>query len=174
MKCNEFEHWLTEQNSSEKLDAIPEAFREHLHRCNVCANVLHETRNYFKTLRSASAPEPGDAFWEDYLSGVSSKLKERKKPSVGSPGSAWIRRLVLPVAAAAILVTGVFVTDSYYPFLEFGFYGEDEYSSTLDFIWEEHEQALSEHMFDLTLLYAVDEIIPENWEFVDPEAEKKK
>ena len=51
---------------------------------------------------------------------------------------------------------------------------DDAYNSSLDFIWAEHEQALSQHMFDPSALYAVEEVIPENWEDIDPQSPVKK
>ena len=167
MNCNEFQKWINGQNSIKDLNSLPDDGAMHLQQCDSCKAALKEARNYFIVMRNARTPELEDAFWEGYLSSVFSKASQEIRVSKLSVKPVWLRRLVIPAAAAAILITGVLLTDRYYPVFDYVLSDDDAYTSSLDFIWGEHEEALSQHMFDPTTLYAVEEVIPENWEYVD-------
>lgn len=164
MKCDEFQQWVNQQNAADRLSDVPPGYRLHVEQCSECKNMLREAQKYYMIVQDAGTPEPGDAFWEDYLSTVAAKFRERRKAEESMVFPARIRRLTLSAAAVALLFAGVFLADRYYPFLDSLLNGNEAYSSSIDFIWEEHEQVLSHYMFDPTPLYALEEVIQENWE----------
>ena len=174
MSCNEFQKWLAVQNSNEELNNLPDDCGVHLQQCGICKGAIKKARDYFILMQNARAPHMEDAFWEDYLSTVSSRASAETRAGTLPAIPVWLRRLVLPAAVAVILISGVWLSDRYYPILDYVLSDDDAYTSSLDFIWSEHEQALSQHMFDPTPLYAVEEVIPENWEIDDPQSPVKK
>jgi hypothetical protein len=169
MNCNDLQKWIAGQNSEKKLNKLPDDFSIHLDQCDSCKTAILEARNYFTLMQNANTPELEDAFWENYLSSVSSKVSQETRVGKLPVHPIWLRKLVIPVAAVVVLISGVLLTDWYYPVLDNVLSDDDAYTSSLDFIWGEHEDALSQHMFDPTTLYAVEEVIPENWEEIDPQ-----
>lgn len=174
MNCNEFQKWLAGQNSNEGLNRMPDDCGVHLQQCGTCQGAVKEARNYFTLMQNARTPEMEDAFWDNYLSTVSTRVSAETRTGKLHEIPVWLRGLIIPAAAAVILITGVLLTDRYYPVLDYVLSDDDAYTSSLDFMWAEHEQALSHHMFDPTPLYAVEEVIPENWEIVDRQDPVKK
>jgi len=163
MTCTNFQQWLCERNASEVLNTIPEEFRRHILQCNECKKELEKAKKLHALLQSARAPDPGENFWEEYLTTVAARVRKKQEEVETTVIPLWTKRLLIPAAAAVILFIGVFVADRYY-LLDRFIYTDEAYSSTLDFILEEHEQISSQYMFDPTPLYAMEEVIAENWE----------
>ena len=129
-------------------------------------------------MKSIRTPDPGSTFWDNYLSAVVTRLREKQKTATGEyvvpPLRRWAKRLMIPAAAIVIFFTVVLLTDRYEPILESILSKDEAFSATLDFVLEEHEKVLARQILDPTPLYTVEEIIPENWEESAPESSGKK
>jgi len=163
MTCKNFQQWLCERNISEVLNTIPEELRRHIVQCNECKKELEKAEKLHALLQSARAPDPGDDFWEEYLTTVAARVREKREAAETPALILWSKRLLIPAAAAVmLLIAGVYVADMYYPVLD-RFYYDEEYSSTFD-ILEAHDMVSAQYMLDPTPLYAMEEVIAENWE----------
>lgn len=162
MTCTKFQQWLSERSIFEAFGTMPEEFRRHIGKCNECKEELEKARKLHALLQSARAPDPGDEFWEQYLSTVFTRIREKHEAAEAPAFLLWSKRLLIPAAAAVILFVGILVADTYYPVLD-RFYYDEEYTSDFD-IMEAHDMVSSQYMLDPTPLYAMEEVIAENWE----------
>ena len=161
MTCKKFQQWLSERNVFGKQNTLPEEFRRHSEGCDKCKKELHEAKKLHELLQSARAPDPGDEFWEQYLSTVFTRIREKHEAAEAPAFLLWSKRLLIPAAAAVILFVGILVADTYYPVLD-RFYYDEEYTSDFD-IMEAHDMVSAQYMLDPTPLYAMEEVIAENW-----------
>lgn len=165
MTCKNFQQWLCERNASEVLNTIPEELRRHIVQCNECKKELEKAEKLHALhalLQSARAPDPGENFWEEYLTTVAARVRKKQDEVETTVIPLWTKRLLIPAAAAVILIAGVVMADQYYPVLD-RFYFDEEYTSNFD-ILEAHDMVSAQYMLDPTPLYAMEEVIAENWE----------
>ena len=163
MTCKKFQQWLCERTSKEALDAIPEEFRRHAAQCNECKTELHAAKKLHELLKSAHVPDPGDAFWEEYLTTVVTRVREKREEAESPALTLLTKRLLIPIAAGLILFAGLFTADQYFYIMDRIKYGDEIYSSSFDFIEEEHDRVSSQYLLDQTPVYAVEEILAGNW-----------
>jgi len=159
MDCKTFLTYLSERG----IENIPPEYGAHSEQCVSCARALKEEIRLTELLRGVHTPDFEDRFWDEYCSEVISRIQ---KEPVHTTASLWKKRLLISAAAAVIVITGLFAAQRYYSLFD-SFFGTNEaYSSTLDIIWNEYELASSQYVLDSSPLYAVEEVIPENWEKV--------
>src|SRR5579871_3237549 len=100
MKCNEIQELMPDLAAG-LMDAKP-AVNEHLASCAACAGKMEEMRKTMALLDEWQAPEPSPYF--DVR--LQARLREEAAKQQHS-WLAWLRRPVVAVAAAVVLVAGV-------------------------------------------------------------------
>ncbi len=111
-----------------------------------------EDRKLDELLSSARTQKRGDQFWDEYLTGVMGSVREESSRSLFS--TPMLRRLLVPAVIAVIAVFTVMKSGLFTN----GDAGESMYTTTIDFVIEEHDYVVSQNMFDPTPFYAVEEI----------------
>ncbi|MFC1731607.1 hypothetical protein ACFL6I_14925 [candidate division KSB1 bacterium] len=161
MTCTIFENWLKKKSVSRIRGALPADMEKHLQECDTCRSAAREAEQLHIALRPACIPEQDDEFWENYLTTVLSRTRQDEKIDSVQVAVKWSKRLFVSATSIALVLVAVMQYRS--------FFGPDSgeeivYSSTLDFMLEEHELTMSQYAFDMTSIYVVDEIVPVDWE----------
>ncbi len=161
MNCKIFEEWLEKSAGSLKESFPPEEILEHLSGCESCMKTASDYDKLGAMLKKAAAPDPGEKFWDEYLTTVMDSVRDNKAAGAAAAPLFWVKRALIPAISFMVILFAVF---------QYGdFYQEEAeedyiYSMTLDFILEEHDMIMAEDIFDPTFVYAVEEIRPEDLE----------
>lgn len=157
MKCTLLKTWLADQELAGKKNPLPDNLRAHLQKCQICGREEQEAKNLESLLGQIRTPDHDEKFWGSYLTATMEKARSAKP---ASPLMVWSRRLAIPAAAFVVLLIALSLFNP-----KSGLIPDESqaYSTTLDFVLEEHELIMSEHMFDPTSIYAMEEIIFEEF-----------
>ncbi|MFC1492484.1 hypothetical protein ACFL6O_00875 [candidate division KSB1 bacterium] len=159
MNCKQFQNKISEISLSDLRDSLPEDIRDHIKTCPVCADELQNSIGLGSILDEMKAPEKGEEFWDGYLSTVMERTVRAEKKTQWSHFPVFGKKFVIPVFAVAAIMLVFLISDTFFNNVN----DEEIYSSTLDFILEEHDLESSQYMFNQSSVYLADEIIPENW-----------
>ncbi|MCP4726496.1 MAG: hypothetical protein GY863_15735 [bacterium] len=133
--------------------------QEHVKLCPVCAEELQNILGLGSMLDEMKAPEKGEEFWNGYLSTVMERTVKAEKQKQWSHFPVFSKKFIIPVFAVAALMLVFLVSDTFFNSVN----DEEIYSSSLDFILEEHDQESSQYLFNQSSVYLAEEILPENW-----------
>jgi len=109
MKCNEI-HELLPELAAGTTTASPE-IAEHLHACAECAGMLEEFRQTMLLLDEWQAPEPSPYF-DTRLFARLREEQEKEKAKQPAGWMAWLRRPVLAVSFAVLVVVGMTIFEN--------------------------------------------------------------
>lgn len=160
MKCKNVKEWFGNESSYSN---IPNGLIEHLNGCDGCFRIFKDDLSVILELKKLNIPSKEDAFWNDFLretiaKAISSNDQSSTVEVLNSFGSRFRNYVALPVVAAAMLLIMLYSSDQ-----SIDLDDEDIYSSSIDFIFEEHSQASEEYMLNSSSIYAVDEVIPDDY-----------
>ncbi|MFC1555026.1 hypothetical protein ACFL7D_10350 [candidate division KSB1 bacterium] len=156
MECKDFKDFIGETNLSGLTDP-PDELKQHLRKCGSCSKEYQEARGLGDLLASVKTPDIKDEYWNGYLGGVMSKIKNTKP---GSTLADFYKTLLIP-AAAALLLFGVYFSDTYMPLVDEMIYGDESYTSSLDFIMNEHSEAMSKYLLNTDAIFLTETLFPD-------------
>ncbi len=112
MACDDYRGKLIEYLDGELGPEMRTDLEAHLDRCSGCRAELRDLRETLSLIARIPAPEPSEAFWNQYLREI--RQKAERVPSWTSSLRRWFATLVLrpipAVAVAAVLLLGAVVT----------------------------------------------------------------
>ncbi|MGH7352249.1 MAG: anti-sigma factor family protein [Candidatus Methylomirabilales bacterium] len=112
MACDVYRDKLIEYLDGELIVAMRADLEAHLDKCAGCRAELRDLRETLSLIAQIPAPEPSEAFWQQYLREI--RQKAERVPWWTSALRRWFVTLVLrpipAVVVAAVLVLGAVVT----------------------------------------------------------------
>ncbi len=162
MNCEKFKILISELPLTSLWESLPEDIKDHAGSCLVCGEELKSMLELGNSLNGLKAPDKGEEFWDDYLGTVMDRTVHSKNTTKWSLFPVFSRRFIIPVFAVASMLVVFLISDTIFNgSIEID---QDElYSTSLDFILEEHDQESSQYMFNQSSVYLADEILPDNW-----------
>lgn len=117
-RCERYQNIMADVLAGEASADEQMLLQQHMADCRACAAEFAELEAVQKAVKSRSRPELDDAFWAGYMERLDEKL-DRLEAEEGQglrgkllkmpTGNLRWRRLLMPVAAAALVVIGVFI-----------------------------------------------------------------
>lgn len=155
MDCSKFKNRLR-QAGSDQSTGLPEDLRRHADECEACGRILSEEAALSDLLSGSKLACPVEENWDGYLNTV----MERTRAEKTSGTAVWLKRMLVPVISAAAVLYLLVQTDDFRDAeLDLA------YTSTLDFVMEEHDLIAADNMFSPASVYEIEVYID------DPAAE---
>ncbi|MFC1564425.1 hypothetical protein ACFL6G_05775 [candidate division KSB1 bacterium] len=157
MECKDFKNRISGIPLSGLSGPLPDDLQEHMKVCPECAEEVKQYTGLGSLLNDVTSPEQGDDFWNGYLTAVMERTVQSGKETKWTHFPVFSRKFIIPVFAVAAMMLIFIISDNMNTVED-----EEIYSSTLEFILEEHDQVSSQYMFNEASVYLADEILPEN------------
>jgi len=156
MKCNIFEEWLRSTASLRFEGLLPDELQRHIESCETCRAASEEARILGDLMGEVKEPGQSDEFWNDYLAQVMDRTRNEEPARGITAVYTWTKRLIGPAAAFALIAI---VLLQYNPFSSGNDAVEEMYTTTLDFVLEEHDMIVAQNIFDPTPVYTIEEFL---------------
>jgi hypothetical protein len=124
MRCADCQEIMVEALYEELVREERERFDAHVGQCDDCRATLEEMRGTLGWMDKRERRDPGAAYWDGYWNRLTARM-EKEGVALGRPAPWWRRNVFgagpkaawayRAVAAAAILVLGVFVGRTFFP-----------------------------------------------------------
>jgi len=124
MRCVDCQEIMVEALYEELVQEERERFDAHVGQCDACRATLEEMRGTLGWMDKRERRDPGAAYWDGYWNRLTARM-EKEGVALGRPAPWWRRNVFgegpkaawvyRAVAAAAILVLGVFVGRTFFP-----------------------------------------------------------
>lgn len=115
--CRKFQTMMADALAGELPEGDRLRLRAHMKDCERCSVEYSEYEGLVRTVRERPRSEPDDAFWDGYMARLEEKIdvlegvnSVEPLPEGKTKGSVMVlKRLLMPLAAAALLVMGILI-----------------------------------------------------------------